>query len=101
LPLFEKELPNRKPAWTRTWLEKALDAQRVRVLAARMPLLMPSLTWVAQSGCRTLRGPAFELHVVTDRKGDKPHYIIIADDLTHGLNERINYSDVGVRNGGS
>jgi hypothetical protein len=58
-----------------------------------MPLLMPSLTRVAQSGCRTLRGLAFELRVMTDRKVDKPHYAILADDLTHSLNERINYSE--------
>jgi hypothetical protein len=59
-------------------------------LAARVPLLLPSLTQVAKSYCRTLHGLAFELCVVTDRKGDKPHYVITIDDLTHGLNERIN-----------
>jgi hypothetical protein len=54
---------------------------------------MPSLTRVARSGCRTLRGPTFELRVVTDRKGRKSYYTIIVDDLTHGLNEEINYSE--------
>jgi hypothetical protein len=38
-------------------------------------------------------GPAFELRVVTDREGDKQHYVVIVDNLTHGLNERINYSE--------
>jgi hypothetical protein len=55
---LKKKLLNRKPAWTWTWLEKALDTQRIWVLAARVALLMPSLTRVAQSGCRTLRGLA-------------------------------------------
>jgi hypothetical protein len=62
-------------------------------IAAHVPLLMPSLTWVAQSGYRTLHGPAFKLRVVTDRKRDKLHYVIIDDDLTHGVNERINHSE--------
>jgi hypothetical protein len=53
---------------------------------------MPSLTRVARSGGRTLRGPAFELRVVTDRKGRKPYYVIIADDLTYDLSEEINYN---------
>jgi hypothetical protein len=52
----------------------------------------PSLG-VAQSGCRTLRWLAFELHVMTVRKGEEPHYVIIAYDLTHVLNEMINYSE--------
>jgi hypothetical protein len=48
---------------------------------------MPSLTWVTWSGYQTLRGLAFEFHVVTDCKGQKPYYVIIADNLTHGLNK--------------
>jgi hypothetical protein len=54
---------------------------------------MPSLTRVARSGCRTLHGLAFKLRVVTDPKGQKLYYIIIADDLTHDLSEEINYSE--------
>jgi hypothetical protein len=53
---------------------------------------MSSLTRVTRSGYRTLRGPAFELRVVTDHKGQKPYYVIIADDLTHDLSEEINYN---------
>jgi hypothetical protein len=53
----------------------------------------PSHAIPDSGGSERLSIPSWASLRTPDRKVDKPHYVILADDLTHGSNERINFSE--------